>query len=175
MVINKGSLAFRPGDIVCTRGDNIFSKSIRGVEEVWAKDGEADFNHVLVIIDSDGTTFEALEKIRRQNIYDAYKGCRIKVFRNETMTDAVFKIGFNAIKRHEGNIYPAWRLLLAIIPPLSRVIGTGENLVCSELVSKFLYKCGIDNFYPYLGKTPDDVHDMCENYKGWNCIFDIVI
>lgn len=173
--INDRNLSLRPGDIVCTNGDNLFQDAIRGVEKVWSKDDEVSFNHALILIDKNGTTFEALETVVRRNIYDAYKGCRIKIFRYAGMNDFIFNAGFKEVKKHEGNIYPAWRLLLALIPPLSKRIGTGKNLMCSELVSKFLNKCGVPGFYPYLGKTPDDVHDMCSNYKDWNTIYDIVL
>lgn len=173
--VNDRNLSLRHGDIVCTCGDNLLQNAIKGVEKAWSKDDEASFNHALILIDKKGTTFEALETVSRRNLYEAYSGCRVKIFRYAGMSEFIFKIGFNEIKKHEGNYYPVWRFFLHLIPPLSKRIGTGNNLVCSELVSKFLNKCGVPGFYPYLGKTPDDIHDICSNYKDWNTIYDIVL
>lgn len=165
-----------PGDIVCTRNENLFGVGIRCVEKIWSKDDSAPFNHVLIITDEDGGTLEALGTIKRQNLFVDYKGCLVSVFRNDWMNEKRFNDGMAKIAHHDGDIYPAWRLVFALIPFIAKRVGTGENLVCSELAAKFLCGCGFgSDFMPYLGKTPDDIYDMCTKYKFWTKIAECVV
>lgn len=174
-ILYKSNLNLCRGDIVCTHNDNVFGQAIRFMDGLWSKDDISEYNHCLVITGKDGGTFEALETIKRQNIFKAYAGVPVVIFRYDYMTGMMFDKGFSAIKDLEGKWYPAWRLALAVIPFLSKKIGTGKNLVCSEIAAQFLVGCGLRNFYPAMGKTPNDITDMCRNYKYFSVVAEGII
>ena len=169
------NIRLRKGDIVCTMNPDIFGETIISVQKLWSKDNDAKYNHCVIITGEDGDSFEALEKIKKTNLFLDHYGEECIIFRHSLMTNEMFEKGFDSIKKYENNTYPIWRLFLGVIPPLMKMFGTGDFLVCSELAAKFLIGCGFIEFIPYLGKNPDDITDMCRHYKYWGTVFEGVI
>lgn len=173
--VSLDDVKLHKGDIVCTRSEDMFGGVIRAVQKLWSKDNDARYNHCVIITGENGDSFEALETIRKTNLFIYHYGEECVIFRHALMTDEIFANGFETIKKYENNTYPIWRLIFGIIPPFMKNIGSGNFIVCSELASKFLIGCGFVEFIPYLGKTPDDITDMCRNYKYWGTVFEGVI
>uniref|UniRef100_A0A6M3JNR1 Peptidase n=1 Tax=viral metagenome TaxID=1070528 RepID=A0A6M3JNR1_9ZZZZ len=159
-----------PGDCFCTRNPMWLGRAICATERLWAKDNKAKYSHAGVIIGRGGITFEALWTNKRQNLWKAYQGTEIFIARHEDMTLENFWKGWDGIKKYEGNMYAGHRLLLHLIPFISK-IGTGGFAVCSEIVGKFWQKSIYPDFY-WKGRNPDDISDIMHNYKGWKTLYE---
>jgi len=129
----------RAGDIFTVappKGQSNFSSdAIVGITTKYEVDGVAQASHAGIIIDNNGTTFEAVEpRYTHQNIWRAYGDCRLLIGRHIDMTPEKALIGYNAVKHLEGMSYPEWRLLLFLKAPwLARKIHFTRE-VCSENV-----------------------------------------
>jgi hypothetical protein len=83
-------------------------------------DSSSTFTHAGIILDKEGTTFEALWSLRKRNFFEALKGDTVIVGRNKNMTVDNFNKGWKAIKKYEGKFYPVFRLSLFLFPPLAK-------------------------------------------------------
>lgn len=174
----------KPGDVFTVvasgteKGLNIFTRILRlginSVQKLWSSDSKSDTPHTGFITDLNGGTFESLERISRGNLFRDYKGAHIRVYRNEYMSSVRYVIGWAGVKHHENQIYPGWRFLWHLFPPLARWIHVIDIPVCSELVSKFLYYAGLRH-KGYMGTNVDTLSDELEHYRVWTKIFDGVI
>ena len=158
----------RPGDIFVVKRPTFFSNAIARTCEFWAIDGSAEYSHSGIILSADGTTFEARRRTGQYHMND-FRGLPILIGRHKDMTAKMASLHFPAlILDYDGDVYPWWRILLHMIPILSRKIGTGGHLVCSELSARFLYDCG---FLPtFLGYNPDHIADMINLYRDWSIV-----
>jgi hypothetical protein len=169
----KNKINLMPGDIFLSKNPMFLGRAINAVQSFWAVDRKSIYSHAGIITSATGTTLEALWTVKEQNIHDAYKGTRVLIARHKKTTHDTFLSGYKAIKKHQGQIYPAHRLILHLIPPLSRFIHAGR-LVCSELTWKFLRKSGLEKTGWY-GQTPDTIHDYVVNHRDWCIVFEGVI
>jgi hypothetical protein len=163
------SLWVLPGDLFLVQA-KLMGPAIRLVESFWAKDGEAKYSHAGLIVNPDGTTLEALETVRNQNIFDDYAGREIFIGRHTLMTPILFEAGMKFIEKKKGDIYPVWRLFLHLIKPLARYISIGGFTACSELNMMFYYGCGL--YDRWKGMNPDDIHDMVRDEKYWTIVYE---
>jgi len=89
------------------------------------------------------------------------------------------------MREQEGRIYPAWRLLLHIIPPIARRTSWGGKfLVCSEIYAKYLYIVHIENGWTdrygykwprhkhFTGANPDMLCDEAHRWSGYRVVFE---
>lgn len=179
-------IELKKGDFFATRNPQALGRGINAVQTWWAKDGKAVYSHTGLIVDDKGTTFEALWTIKRQNLYEAYEGEKVCIARWEGMTDTLSYAALNLLsKRHEGRVYPGWRIFLNMVPPIARYINwKGRFCVCSELTAKFLYIVYAlggyldDHYYAwprhshYCGTNPDMLVDEWHRWRGYQIVFE---
>jgi hypothetical protein len=158
-----------PGDIFVVKVDSWFGKAINFFQKIWAKDNESTYSHAGIILDPDGTTFEALETIKRQNLFTDYAGKRVRIGRYVKMNQTKFFKGWAMIQHYEGKAYPVWRLVFHIIPPVAKFVRSIFG-VCSEVVGRFL--CGVGIVNVWSGLNPDDIADMIKRWDDFDVVYE---
>lgn len=158
----------KPGDIFCSRNPMALGRAICAVQSFWDRDGEAEYSHAGLILDSAGTSFESLWTVKNGNIYNDYRD-GIIIGRHKSMSSRMFNIAFNGVtSQRVGQIYPFYRLLFHLFPPIAKVsLG---RVVCSELVAEFLYACSIMGFWK--GVTPSYLVDIIRRWKWWKIMYE---
>jgi hypothetical protein len=157
----------KAGDIFVSQNPMMLGIIINAVQKFWSADNQSEYSHAGIIINPNGETFESLYTIRRSHI-DKYTGKKVMIARHTAMTDQLFTHGFSQIIKHDGQIYPYHRLPLFLVPFLAKYISTGLFPVCSELVCKFLVKCGLRE--NWSGVNPDHIADMMKG-RVWMVVF----
>jgi len=148
-----------PGDEFATRNPMALGVAINFVQKAKAVDNESTYSHTGIITGADGATLEALWTIKSQNLWEAYKGDRVLVVRNINMNPELYAAGFEKIRPHVDQWYPAHRLLLHFLG-LAKWVHW-DRIVCSELTAKFETGCA-----EYLGE--DKAAGFLRNYYGIN-------
>ena len=170
-----------PGDEFATKNPMALGMGINFVQKAKSVDNDSVFTHTGIITDSKGTTLEALWTVKGQNLWEAYEGERTLVVRNINMTPPVFEAGYEKIKKHIGQWYPAHRLLLHLLH-VAKWVHWGR-VVCSELTAKFETGCA-EHFGPdktsgflrnYYGVNPDNLVDRWLISRYYTVIFDGII
>ena len=190
MTESKQKLILRPGDVFATRNPQALGRGINAVQTWWSKDGKSTYSHAGIIIDEYGTTFEATWTLKRQDLFKAYAGEKVCIARWYGMTDQTARDALEELMgEHEGKMYPAWRVLLHIVPAIAKYASWGGKfIVCSELVAKFLYiiyqqgNGWMDNYgykWPrhshYCGANPDMLSDEWHRWGCWAIVFEDVL
>lgn len=166
-------IQLKPGDVVGTENPMWLGKAINAIQWLWSGDGESKYSHSLIIKDDENNTFEALWTVRSQNFFKAYKGKRVIIARPKVGSAIIDEQLWVIIKKHKGQFYPAWRIIMHIIPPLAK-IAIFDRLVCSELVAKFLCLIGARH-EQYKGTNPDRLADEWRRWKTFDIIFEGVL
>ena len=162
-----------PGDIFCSRNPMWLGRAINGIQRFWDVDNRSKYGHAGIIIDPHGKTFEALWTVKCQNVWQAYnvpEKSGLLIGRSADMTLSLFRAGWASVKKHEGNWYPFHRLLLHMLPPLSKYVSTGRYLVCSELTAKFLV--GAKHLDFYKGVNPDYLAGIIRRWENWDIVYE---
>ncbi len=149
-------------------------KPIRWAERFWAKDKQAEYGHTGIITGSNGETFEALGTIKESDLFKGYAGKKVMIVRPLTKesVDGVQEAIWALKIKHLGQVYPGWRLLLFLVPPLARRISyRGKWVVCSELTAKFLWMIGVRHG-GYAGTNPDDLVDEWRMGRDYEIVFE---
>jgi hypothetical protein len=129
-------------------------KAINNLQWLWSKDSESKYSHSGMFIDDKGTTSECLWTVKSQDFFNAYKGDNVIIAKPlDIDKDVIDKSIKSILDIHQGQLYPSWRLLLHIIPPLSKY-SPFERLVCSEYVAKYLWLIGARH-KQYKSRNPD--------------------
>lgn len=158
------------GDIFCTQNPMMLGRAINRVQKFISMDGRSEYSHSGLILNSAGTTFEALWKNGRQNLFAAYQDKKIIVGRHKKMSPLLFNLGWNKLKHHEGKWYAGHRLVLFLLcPPLAKYLAIGPG-VCSELTAKHWYKAGLIDFWS--GVYPDFLADMIHTWRDIDLIYE---
>ena len=182
-------MKLQPGDLFCTRNPMALGRAINAIQAAVSRDGKSTYSHSGIIVDSKGTTFEAISICKRQNLFEAYAGDQIVVARWSGMTPEIFAKVFKALaEEHEGKRYPFWRLPLNIVPAIGRhTTFKGRCVVCSELVAKFLYLVFADfghvspggYCWPrhkwFTGTSPDILSDEWHRWREYKIIFEGIL
>jgi hypothetical protein len=163
-------MVLKPGDNFTTINPMWLGRAICAVQKFNDIDNAAAYSHAGIIMGQLATTFEALWKNGRQELFSAYAGKKILIGRHQDMNQERFQAGWDVIARLEGKWYAGHRLFLMLIPPLAKYLASGKFCVCSEIVAKFLKGAGIMTYW--AGVTPDHVSDMIHNHKGWATIYE---
>jgi hypothetical protein len=163
-------LQLKKGDFFCTENPMALGKAIRFVEKFWAKDNDAGYSHSGIITDPDGTTLEALWRVKGNSL-NAYVGQKMIIGRWNSMTIDSFWNGMTSIQDNIGRIYPLWRLAFFALN-IEKHIATSNWAVCSELVCKFLIGAGFKEIGEWRGQDPEDVEDMVKNWKMTTQVFE---
>lgn len=159
------------GDIFCAETPWLIGRWITVVSGWLSRDGAAEHGHAGIIINAKGDTIEALTTVRTRNIYKDFTGKRILIARpikdlnGQPLNSRLKKTCMHKIiKIHLGQWYPWWRIPLNLIPPLAKVWGDGNHLVCSEIVAKYESLLPTRHKY-YMGVSPDTLADEWRHWK----------
>ena len=165
-------IILQPGDVFCTENPQGLGTLIKIAEEFRNESGTAIYTHSGIIIDSKGTTFEALWHIAEQNIFEAYKGQKVLIARWSGMMPDAFQKGFDSVKDELGRTYPYYRLLMYLIG-MEKWIHF-KTPVCSELTEKFLENAGAMMIAGtnWWGITPDELATEWRISKYFNVIYE---
>ena len=166
-------VALRPGDLFATRNPQGLGKAINVAQKIWATDSQSKYGHVGVVQTERGLTLEALWTISEQNLFIDYAGAEVLIARPINADLDPVKQALADVKgEHLDQIYPFWRLLLHMIPPLARRVSLGGHyVVCSELVAKYLHLAGLRHGQ-YMGTNPDTLVDEWRHWRGYKIIFE---
>lgn len=178
-------IALLPGDIVCVTysmdldpdGKNYLQAALTyGIRKTQCfndVDGKAHFTHTFFITDVAGTTFEALWKYRKQNLYKAYAGQEVLIGRHHKMTRLAFYTAYSKLhSAYNGKNYPALKLPAFLFFPRLLKYIPGKP-VCSELTGKLLYDTGcIDH---WRGITPSYIADMIRRWKDFSTVYNGIL
>ena len=153
-----------PGDVFCTANPWLLGRMILWTERMWSHDNEALYGHAGIVDSPEGATFEALWRIRHAQLSD-YSGKAIVIARPRAVQGKKDERLAMLKERFEGKRYPLHRLAMHILPPVAK-LGTGNFVVCSELVAAYLWMLGLRH-KQYLGTNPDTLAD--EWRQGYCC------
>jgi len=148
----------------------MLGRAINGLQLFWSKDGESTYSHTGMFIDDKGTTLESLWTVRSQDFFSAYKGDNVIIAVPDAERFVVDSAVAQIVLQHKGQIYPAWRLLFHLFPPLAKVAPL-DRLVCSELVAKYEYYAGVRHRM-YKGTNPDTLADEWRRWKDFTVLFE---
>lgn len=161
-----------PGDVFCSVNPMWLGKAINAVQRFWDVDNRSHYGHAGLITDTAGATLEALWTVKRQNVWSAYNDTKggLLIGRCRDMTVDRCNKGMAAVEPFVGRRYPFHRLILHLLPPLSKYISTGRFLVCSEQVAFFLVAAGRLDFYK--GVNPDYIAGMIRRWDSWDIVYE---
>ncbi len=157
----------KPGDLCVVKTNSAVAGTINAAQRFLSRDGKAEYNHALLIVDGTGQTYESLLRIDHYNLAQ-YVGCPTWIVRHTGMTGPRFKAGYAGIQKYDGKLYPAWRLPLHFLR-LARYIHWSYP-VCSELVGLFLNRAGLFSSTGW-GWSPDDLADLWIESKYYDTLF----
>lgn len=164
-------IQLRRGDLFATKNPMAIGAAINFIQKINSSDNKSFFSHAGIIDSENGDTFEALWTVKNSNISN-YKNNRIIIARMNVPEEVIDDCLNNLKKEYNGKFYPLWRLPFHIIPPLAKYISwRGKWVVCSELVAKYEYCCGMRH-NQYLGTSPDMLVDEWSKWKNFEIIFD---
>lgn len=172
--------ALLPGDEFATKNPMALGAAINIVQKAKSVDNESEYTHTGIITAADGTTLEALRSVKSQNLWEAYRGEKVLIVRNINMNPEVFDAGYEKIRKHIGQWYPALRMVLHLLHCAKWVHW--NHVVCSELTAKFEAGCAeyletisqkntgyMRNWY---GINPDDLSDRWRISRYYNIVFE---
>lgn len=156
-----------PGMEFVVNSGSALAKWINGFQRFKSLDCESAYNHAGIITSEKGRTFEALWKIQYGDL-DAYKGCDILVVCHKMMSEKRFTMAWPEIGKLNGKLYPVPRLFL-------HAVGMAKFIhwkfpVCSELVGKFEFECGLRN--NWWGINPDNLADEWRISKYYDIVYE---
>lgn len=164
------ALNLKPGDFFGTRNPMALGRGINALQYVWSSDGESTYSHSGIIETGQGDTYEALWTIKASRL-EEYEGQQIIIARFKSLDVSDFRDAMVELKsKHNGQIYPAWRLLFHMFGPLSKWASwRGKWVVCSELVAELEYLLGLRHSQ-FLGTNPDKLADEWQHWQGWEIV-----
>ena len=163
----------RPGDIFFTENSWLFNWIINAYQKQMSIDGKSKYGHAGTILFPNGTTFEALSKYKKQNIFKLYSGKKVLIGRHKDMTPEKARKGYAAVRWKLGKRYPWWRILMLGIG-LAKWVNILKLGDCAETMYEQLYYAGICDDQ-WNGKTPDNGADMVRDFKGWEIIHEGIL
>jgi len=159
------------GDVFCTRYPGSLGWAITLIESLYEDDGSgAEYSHAG-LFQGPTLTFESLSTVLSREFPKDFLGAKMLIGRHERMDSFAFNYGFELTNKHWGDIYPYHRLGMHLLGIAN--ISFLDMHVCSELVSEFLWNCGL--LEEWRGKTPDDIADMIKGGKPWDVILEETI
>jgi hypothetical protein len=165
--------ALHAGDVFTTSNPMWLGRAICYMERFVDVDNAATYSHAGIITDYKGTTFEALWKNGKQDIFKAYAGKRVLIGRHAKMNLEAFQRGWDGVKHLEGRWYAGHRLLLHLVPPVAKMFNSGKFAVCSEIVAKFLKDAGFIDYW--AGVNPDYIADMIKRWRDWTIVYEGIL
>jgi hypothetical protein len=167
----------QPGDIFLTHDNSEVGDTIRYFERLRSLEGVADYNHAGVLTSCQGGTLEALWRVTQGNLRTEYAGEKVLIGRHAQMDWERFSLGWEAVGKRVGEMYPVGRLVL-------HALGLGKlihwhSVVCSELVVEFLdislRGLGFNQFRDPYGWEPSDLELVIREWRMFEIVFEGVI
>jgi len=160
-------LNLKPGDLCVVKTKSAIAGMVNAAQRFLSRDGKAEYNHALIIVDGAGQTYESLLRIDHYHLAQ-YVGCPVWIVRHVEMTGDRFLAGYRNILKYDRKIYPAWRLPMHFLR-IAQYIHWSYP-VCSELVGLLLNKAGLFSSTGW-GWSPDDLADLWAESKYYETIF----
>ncbi len=160
----------RKGDIFFISQPSVLGNVINWFQRLLSSDNIARYNHSGIIIDDEGTTFEALWRAESHNFYERYEGKQVLIARMDVPSKKLYAAVDRVVSEALGEFYPIHRFIYLIAPPLAKYTGTNRS-VCSELSAKTAYYAGVRHQY-YQGTTPDKLVDEVRHWKEYSLPFE---
>jgi len=160
-------LNLKPGDLCVVKTNSAIAGTVNAAQRFLSRDGKAEYNHALLIVDETGKTFESLLRIDHYHL-SQYVGCPVWIVRNTAMDDVRFSAGYRAVLKYDGKLYPFWRLPMHFLR-LAQYIHWSYP-VCSELLGVFLNKAGLFTSTGW-GWSPDDLADLWGESKYYETLY----
>lgn len=166
----------RPGDGFATKNPQSLGKVISFIEALKAPSKRANYTHAGIITSFTGQTLEAVWHIEQQNLFKAYAGEKVIIFRWIGMTPENYLKGWSAVKDEIGMTYPYMRLGLHLFG-LAKFVHFGTDTVCSELFEKFILSAGaiMTEGSNWWGCSPQEIVDEVRISKYFDVIFEGVL
>jgi hypothetical protein len=161
----------KPGDIFCSRNPMALGRAINAVQKIQSEDDESQYSHAGIIVNEYGDTFESLWTIRFAHL-SAYEGQKVLIGRLKDVSPEAINAALAHVLRHNGKIYPAWRLVFHLFPLMAKYVSSGEFPVCSELAMEFVKIAGIGHIGRWQGKNPDHVADFIRHDRCCEVVFE---
>jgi len=171
-------MILQKGDIFCVSQpeQGILSKAIIKISIAKSLDNQCEYSHSGIMI-NETMTYEANWHYEKQNLRDAYKGCKMLIGRiNEAELNYQgcklnWSKGLRTYMHLLGKQYPWYRLPLFLMGRGLSKKTILKKPVCSEKTVGELYGAtGYLAFKSNYGWVPDDVADAI---KRWD-IFDVI-
>lgn len=164
-------MEIKQGDVFVTTSPSWIAKAINSVSGFWSSDGQSKYSHAGIVVSKCGVTFEALKQLNYGTM-DRYIGKPVMIVRPKVRRADVVQALQEIVTEYQGDVYPAWRILLHLVPPLARKISNdGKFLVCSELVAKYLHKVGLRHNM-FTGTTPDTLAEEWRHWKDFEIVYE---
>jgi hypothetical protein len=172
----------RRGDVFAVEPAGRLGMAILAVERVIGSDRSATVSHAGIIMDQHGSTLEVLSTTKISTI-GRYIGKRVAIFRpifkiapgEEAITDFERHYCTELAKhQHLGQEYPWWRLPLTAVKAMAKYIPGASNVICSELVARYLFCLGARHDV-WQGVTPDDLLSEWQQWRGFIQVHDGIL
>ena len=121
-------MILRPGDIFLSAVPGIIGSGINLIQRVYDKTSHSIYSHAGIIIDPDGTTFEAQWRVTNWNLFEQYDGVQCLVARHDGMNERTFKKAFDSVKHHLGRSYAFYRILFHLFPIIAKQIAINRSI-----------------------------------------------
>lgn len=166
-------MELKPLDFFASRNPQGMGPLIREFQKLNSPDRNADYGHTGMILDSNGTTAEAVRTICKQNLYEAYKGQKVIIVRWNKQTPEAIQKGLDYALPLIGRTYPWYRIIWHAIG-IARWLHILKTPVCSEYTAATAYHMdAIMTFGKhYWGITPDALVDEWRISKHFDIIFE---
>lgn len=159
------------GDVFCVASPGeVIPSLILAVTRFWSYDMAAVYHHSGILLDSHGMTLEAKRRVEFGRL-DWYAGRPIIIARPLAPEGLIDSALNDLTARRLGQIYPAWRIALHLVPPLARRINGADRVVCSELTAEFEQMIGVRGA-PYHGTCADTLADEWCKWRDFDVLFE---
>lgn len=126
--------------------------------------------HSGIILDQVGKIFEVVDRVKKRNLLINYKDREVLIARYALMDEELFNIGYDCVKKHNGERFSKLRTLLHMFG-VSKYIHW-NRLTPDEFVAKFLHNAmkmdSIFEFEKYWGFDTDSLYNLfnlCEQFE----------
>jgi hypothetical protein len=173
------------GDYFCVEGRGFAAAGIRAVQRFNSFDNEATYGHSAIIMSGEtGMVLDTRWTVKYTNLSD-YAGQKILIARPNftvapgepprAISESDKRLAIKALALKDfGAIYPVHRIILHLIPPISKFLWAGWMKVCSERTAAYLQAIQARPFR-VPGTTPDMLADEARHWKNIDVIFEGVL
>jgi hypothetical protein len=160
----------RQGDIILFAGQSFRARLVNFFQSFFAKSGVSIYNHAALVTSGDGDILHATRwRIKYTSLKRRYRRSQVLVVRWRHLTLERFRLGMAQVGPMLGRPFAFWRQVLHAI----RLgwLFSGEYVVCSELVAKFLSAAGARPGH-WAGVNVNDLYEeFMDNPSHYQVVF----